>query len=740
MNELHQVALAPEGVTRTHTDRHGRAGLAPRGLFRPCSAVSVRVACLLLSALGSLQRADSASPILAPEKLPVGKLSEEWVLASETSAAVYWQTENRARSYVAYGPTEACEHKTPLSPVSAVTGQPFWSHLHRIARLKPAAKCFYRMVCLGTDGKEVASEVKSFQTIQHAQAIRIPDDVPGPPYVLDKRDATYVLTRDLTCPLAGFEIKAPGITLDMDGHTLTYNAEPAERPADWSVRAYKENDCGIKVTHRGGGVRILNGVIRQGKGNSAGTQVGIGCNPVYSGNAPVELAGVEIVWAGKDVSGLFFHWGSGSHVHHCVFEDLGSEITNRHQAISTIDGNAAGDYDHNLVKRTRQQALMGAAKALHNEVYIDSHATNSFGIVPRGGLDRPIEVAHNRIIGLGEHPVGIAMFGTYKPGSAVHRNYVEVECTRSGEEYGYTGSACFRTTWGADNLDVFGNTFIGHAAMHDGKPAKTRVLWVGLPKFKPKEPKDSPEIADARGMFRDNRIIARGRDGAKAGAICVVCLNESPNLIFHTNVVVSTWGNVLLSDEYGHSDGFPKFFGNTFSREGNDPGYVTIRQDYGGRPATAAFLNNSFEGGASADSIKLQEKGAAAFLAALRVIVKDAQGNPLDGARVVITDATGTEVFSGVTPAERTAAAIVSRQGASFAVQCPPDKAARGFIAEAEIQKGEALALLPSHIVTAAGKAPKTPHTIKVTRPGYKEATRQVTAGETASVEIALSK
>ncbi|MBM4040538.1 MAG: hypothetical protein FJ290_18695 [Planctomycetes bacterium] len=702
--------------------------------------MSVRVVWLLLSALGSLQAAEGTSPILAPEKLPVGKLSEEWVLASETSAVVYWQSENRARSYVAYGATEACEQKTPLSPLCPVTKHPFWSHFHRITGLSPGMKCFYRMVCIGTDGKEVTSEARSFETIRHAQAIRIPDAVPGPPYVLDKKDATYVLTRDLTCPLAGIEIKAPGITLDLDGHTLVYNAEPAERPTDWSVRAYKENDCGIKVTHRGAGVTIHNGVIRQGKGNSAGTAVGIGCNPVYSGNAPVEMAGVEVAWAGKDISGLFYHWGSGSHVHHCVMEDLGREISNRHQAISTIDGNAAGDYDHNLVKRTRQQALMGAAKALHNEVYIDSHATNSFGIVPKGGLDRPSEVAHNRIIGLGEHPVGIAMFGVYKPGSSVHDNYVEVECTKSGEEYGYTGSACFRTTWGADNLHVYRNTFIGHAAMHSGKPAKTRVLWVGLPKFKPKEPKDAPEIADARGVFEDNRIIARGRDGAKAGAICVVCLNESPNLIFRDNVVVSTWGDVLLSDEYGHSDGFPKFFGNTFRREGNDPGFITIRQDYGGRPATAVFLNNTFDGTGGEKAVKLLEKGEVAFQTTLGIVVKDTQGAPLDGARVVITDSTGSEVFNDVTFAKRTEAAIVSRQGPSFAVECPPDKAARGFIAKAEIQKGEVLAILTSHVVTVAGKAARTPHTIKVTKVGFKDASKQVTAGELPSIEVILNK
>ena len=76
---------------------------------------------------------------------------------------IYWQSENRARSYVAYGTTKACAQRTPLSPISAVTGQPFWSHFHRLTGLKPDTRYFFRMVCLGTDGKEVSSPIRSFE-------------------------------------------------------------------------------------------------------------------------------------------------------------------------------------------------------------------------------------------------------------------------------------------------------------------------------------------------------------------------------------------------------------------------------------------------------------------------------------------------------------------------------------------------------------------------------------------------
>ena len=71
---------------------------------------------------------------------------------------------------------------------------------------------------------------------------------------------------------------------------------------------------------------------------------------------------------------------------------------------------------------------------------------------------------------------------------------------------------------------------------------------------------------------------------------------------------MSTWGNVMLSDDYGDSDGYPKFVGNTFRREGQASAYHTIRSDYGGRPATAVFLNNRFQDGARQDDVKT-EKG-----------------------------------------------------------------------------------------------------------------------------------
>ena len=42
------------------------------------------------------------------------------------------------------------------------------------------------------------------------------------PYILDQAGATYVLTTDVTVDGTAFVVLTPNITLDLNGHTVTY--------------------------------------------------------------------------------------------------------------------------------------------------------------------------------------------------------------------------------------------------------------------------------------------------------------------------------------------------------------------------------------------------------------------------------------------------------------------------------------------------------------------------------------
>ena len=654
---------------------------------------------------------------------------------------VYWQCENRATSYVEYGETAQYGRKTPLSPISWVVNKPYFTQWHRITGLAAGKEYHYRTVSIGTDGKEARGEDRTFKTRALPDAIAVPGDLKGPPYVLDKPNAVYRLTQDITAPMAAIEIKGDGVTLEMDGHTITYNSEAVEFPDDkWTSRLEGPKAVyGVKISAKKP-VKLLNGTIRQGKGRSNGSAVGYGSNPLYTGGPPngTEIGAVEFVWSGASISGLIFGWGAEAIVHHCTMEDLGTQVMNRHQAISTIDGNGGGDYDHNLVKGTRQQGLNGARSALYNEVYINSYVTNSFGISARAG--NKVDIGFNKVIGTGNHPVAFAMMGAFLPLSKLHDNYCEVMCTRKSNEYGWTGSGGLRTTWGGDYLDVYGNTFIGYSKARErgglGSVGHCRLLWVGLPEFTPKGAKEP--IKDARGIFHNNTFIARGLDDdAKACGIGVVCHNQSPNLIFLNNTVISTWGDVLLSDDYGNSEGYPKFIGNTFKREGKDPSFHTIRSDYGGRPATAVFMNNRFEDGAKQDDVKSEKGMSLVFQSMLTVVVKDAAGNPVPGAEVTLTDKDGKEVFKGAAALDKGALGLMSDEGNTLALKKEFSKDAKGFVMEVSLDKGAVKIIVTDYTQDDGAKAPKGPYKLTVTKDG-KAATREIDAATSQTADVKL--
>jgi hypothetical protein len=110
---------------------------------------------------------------------------------------IYVQTENWARTYVAYGDSEPLDRKTAVSPVSPITGQPYWSHFHRLTGLQPEKAYHYRMVCRGTNGEEVVDRIREFRTTRYTDAVAVPGDLPGPPFVLDRSNSTYVMTEDI---------------------------------------------------------------------------------------------------------------------------------------------------------------------------------------------------------------------------------------------------------------------------------------------------------------------------------------------------------------------------------------------------------------------------------------------------------------------------------------------------------------------------------------------------------------
>lgn len=149
-----------------------------------------------------------------------GPFQRHWAYVSQTSAVVYWQLgdiRHEALSYLRWGSTKATTRKTPA------TTQPRWAHLHRITSLETGATYYYRMVVVDPETRaEVASDIRSFTTPRNPTAIRIPQQVKGPPFILDRAGATYLLTRDIVADGTAFVVTAPEVTLDLDGHRVVF--------------------------------------------------------------------------------------------------------------------------------------------------------------------------------------------------------------------------------------------------------------------------------------------------------------------------------------------------------------------------------------------------------------------------------------------------------------------------------------------------------------------------------------
>jgi len=174
----------------------------------------------------------------------------QWTHVSETSAVIYWQLEDismSATSYVEYGKTGALASRTEQ------TREPRWAQFHRLGGLEPETTYHYRMVNVDpVTGKTTRSQVLTFTTRRREGAIRLPGKMAGPPFVLDEPGATYLLTRDVVADGDAFVITAPGVTLDLDGHTVTFGNDTGEQVA------------GVSLTGEGKAT-VCNGHIVQGE-------------------------------------------------------------------------------------------------------------------------------------------------------------------------------------------------------------------------------------------------------------------------------------------------------------------------------------------------------------------------------------------------------------------------------------------------------------------------------------------
>ncbi len=156
-----------------------------------------------------------------------GPFQRQWLHVSETSAVLYWQLDDirkEAPSRVEFGKTEVLDRTTETMPDAR------WAHFRRLNGLETGVTYHYRLVVLDPKtGQATKSDILTFTTKKAENAIRIPQEVKGPPFILDKADATYILTKDVAADGQAFVITGANVTLDLDGHTVVFGNNTAEQ-------------------------------------------------------------------------------------------------------------------------------------------------------------------------------------------------------------------------------------------------------------------------------------------------------------------------------------------------------------------------------------------------------------------------------------------------------------------------------------------------------------------------------
>ena len=638
-----------------------------------------------------------------------------WNHVSANSACIAWETNLPAKSQVEYGETAAYGSRTP-EPERFL-----YVHVRALRDLKADTVYHYRTVSVDERGKRLVSPDATLTTKLPEGAIRVPGDLTGPPYKLDKSGATYVLEKDITAEGSAILVVGDGITLDLNGRAVTFAQGGAD---DKSAGVDARGSEKTKIKYQVSGFRLLNGAVRQGDGpGPAANKKSDAFNALRLVGGDIEIAGVTVEYrAPQSWGGSINHPFGAIDVHHNVFVDGGTVIADRHGSGVRPFGfiNAAREANafrihHNLIARTRQNGFMGVGEMSHNEVYVDSWSTNSFALQPNSIPDVAAgECRYNRIFTTGFNPYG---FGWAHKDLHVANNLVHMEGigtkARWGESWGDIdmSSAMRVTNYGQggqkrENLDYANNLIILRG--REGCELRGTEFCA------------DETIRDL--VFRDGTISVVVLDDRTSRAACVdthglpkkadtVLPVFYRNCAFLTNIC-----HVRFGDSYAIGSNH-RFVNCKFVRLGNDPRYHTFIFGAAYWSRRHVFLDCDFSSGARYDDVFWERTANTSdYSIQWTLSLKTAPG-----AKVTVTDKDGNVEFAGAAGADGIVAAALT--------QC--------VIRPKEWKPGvkEGAGLVEVKLRGEHQEIAMTPHAVTVELDG-KTATKSVTMDRKQSLEL----
>ena len=511
--------------------------------------------------------------------------------------------------------------------------------------------------------------------------------------ILNKQGATYVLQKDVSAPDSCFSIQAPDVTLNLNGHTVTFATAPTGRHRYGIVGlGCKHSEADPKAC--GGtwqNAVIFNGFIKEDPAGSAvGFMDGIRNGPetdwqcenwtVHDVDITMNQGKYSNDTAPFDTRALAFNYCAGSARIYNVKTHIGyGRVANRSDIRgpamrlmpSMESGNGKRPYKspycgattsytpsqeicNNTIEGGTQGGIAGKTDYRHiygNHVSPNSSATNDFAIYAWGGF---AEVDHNTIDAISSRGIQ-ASGGSSGHDQKIHDNNVTVRmlpqyCGDSGQtpcnncEPSGTYGIQFDDT--VENATAFGNTVSAYA---DQCPATAlKITDSGL--------KDTSH---------DNvyKAFLVGTKCASGGPICFA------NALAFASGVDST-PMTMTNDTFSGDDdqvyvdyGVPNgatFIHCTFIKPPTASSrHVFIRWGIFSTKAGQAlhFRDSIFQGGENPDTnvmfpINGNHPPEEYFVDwTYTLAVKDGKGSPVSNARVNIVDKSNQQAFSGTTDA-----------------------------------------------------------------------------------------
>lgn len=479
--------------------------------------------------------------------------------------------------------------------------------------------------------------------------------------VLKKARATYVLQNDISSEGTCFSVQDDEITLDLNGHTITYATRDStgRRHAIIGSACYgphlDNNPCGGTFKK----FTVQNGKIVQGSSAapfSDAIRIGQG------GGTNLTVTNVEFDISAPSTKAIHTTYAKGGQkISRNTIRSRVASIGSRHQ----LDGvtikletdntasSAPSEVHHNTIIGSAQGGILVTAprsRVHENAISLKANYTNDFCIyawAPGAEVfGNQCDNTQGTFMGRGIHVAS--------PGVSVHHNLIKVRELPRNEEYSgcQTGGAYgIQLEQSADKTRVYENDVTAIADVCDAIAMRATTI-----------------TTSASNEIYDNRFTAVRAAAARGKAAAFSPNNVSGGILLRGNRLISDTAAVLVP--WDGAQGI-RFENNTFEIGSNpSPDGWTMFLFNNAKPSEELYVRDpTFVGRASATA-KMRPVGFGKWAgqAGFRmqwtttIRVTSSGKSPVSGALVRISDAAGNNVFSGQTDENGVAMAPLTEQ------------------------------------------------------------------------------